>query len=209
MTSGKAHHEDAPELSIKELESGFTIKKWRVTSVAKAERLKNGSYRISGTFNDGPNEVGRFQRRLIWSRGTWIAEHQNIRIAKPYRGKKIGRRLLKRCFWLYLRLGVRRVILEADTDGRFVWPAFGFSPCGESLRDLHKTMGQVYTSATGFKLHPKKKLPSFGPLILRTTLGTKEPIGRLALERSSKVLMELDLYAPLTRAYLVFRGILD
>ncbi len=183
------------------------------------ERHGDHGWEILGLVHEaGGTIVGNFSRSIQTRSGALRAVHNELRLDREYRDQRIARRMLRACFALYLKAGVRHVELVAVDDGLLTWPRYGWTFVGDGADELHREIQTIYEIRYGRTMDNGEaaELPTFGPAVL--ALESEEDgyrIGAKAIDRIREVggcaAMDLDLEDPAVQAELrrPHRGLLD
>jgi GNAT superfamily N-acetyltransferase len=174
---------DSPPLqaAFEEVLEGLTPPEFDLFPVPDACGLNAADHEIAirGTLIDQANRqvVGEIARLLRLDAGR--AEHEFLRLQRPYRGTGMATLLLDRSFRLYTRCGIERVGVHAALEtGRWYWARLGFDFESPIDRALVATWGTIALRALG-----EQPLPFDSPARRWALFGAGEdPPRELSLE---------------------------
>jgi hypothetical protein len=179
---------------------GYT---WTATAELRGEIVG-----VEGLIFEDGRDVGHFSRRLVYARGVGQAIHEIMEIERPHRDRDIAKHHYRSVIRFYDRVGIRYVSMEAEGEGPYIWPTFGF----DFTRSQHREM--LLKILREWEVEPLPTLASIlAPQVVSIctedspTLGA-EAIEELARRADQPLPMRLDLLDEPQRAYLRNRGIL-
>ena len=91
---------------------------------------------VEGLIYHESSEIGHFKRRLSYAKRVGQAYHVIMEIEREHRGRDIAKYNYARILRFYDRVGIARVILEAEGEGPVVWSTFGFDFSHSKHRDM-------------------------------------------------------------------------
>jgi len=163
---------------------------------------------VEGLIYHNNSEVGHFRRRLSYAKRVGQAYHVIMEIEREHRGRDIAKHNYTRILRFYDRVGIARIVLEAEGEGPVVWSTFGFDFSHSKHRDM------LLRILREWDVDPIPDRTSLlAPLVADMHTDENLELGLEAiyalLDRAREPLpMHLDLRDAMQRAYLRNRGIL-
>ena len=163
---------------------------------------------VEGLIYHDNTEIGHFRRRLSYAKRVGQAYHVIMELEREHRGRDIAKHNYTRILRFYDRVGIARVILEAEGEGPVVWSTFGFDFSHSKHRDmLLRILRQWHVDPI------PDRASLLAPLVADMHTDENRELGLEAiyalLDRAREPLpMHLDLRDAMQRAYLRNRGIL-
>ena len=163
---------------------------------------------VEGLIYHDNTEIGHFRRRLSYAKRVGQAYHVIMELEREHRGRDIAKHNYTRILRFYDRVGIARVILEAEGEGPVVWSTFGFDFSHSKHRDM------LLRILREWQLDPIPDRSSvLAPHIVGIRTEDEPALGQEAiyelLERAREPLpMRLDLHDAVQRGFLCDRGIL-
>ena len=104
---------------------------WAATAQIRGESIAiEGNFFINGT-----EEVGQFERRLIWRKKARRAVHELIEVYGAHRDRDLAYCHFIKVFDFYIEQQYAEILLKAAHLGPRVWPQFGFEIADRQVRE--------------------------------------------------------------------------
>jgi len=195
------------EHSISDVREAFTLQHpERPYTSTSSVTVKGDQIQIAGIFWSDRLQIGHFHRTLRFQKGSSCAFHDMIEIEPEHRDQDIARHHYTKVLRFYDLSPIRLVRLDAEGDGPWIWPQFGFDLVSKKDKERLVALG----NAQEVNLGSADDL--YAADVATTDKGTGSALGTTLLRALSKpngrLQMILRLDDPSHRAFLTARGIL-
>jgi len=173
---------------------------------------RGGGINVRGTIRcaQSARQIGYFNRRFLFTREQWHADHQEFFITdNAFKRHGIGRWMFGRAVNYYAKNGIAKISLDAVLDGRYMWLSYGFKPEPSMVRQVHVAIRRAYKKASrGKEISASVRLPTRGiPILDYRYRGIQA--GKLAVDQMEAIPLTMDLTNLPVRLGLIGRGWLE